>query len=352
MLCDFFFDSIDTGIGNDNYPGPNEAYALFADSQDRIWFGTYLPIFVCLAYDGIAAYVDFGVDQYVDGPPATGDRGEIYSWVERVPGEVWAGAYSAKNPVIRMCGSSRQGFTPAAPNDVNRGWRPRTAATNGTVTYWPIGPTSSDGLTEFGGILEVDASGSATKHSDLVNQDIWLIAYDSVNDKILCVGGGEGIPGAKAGADFYQIDPTTWEVDFSQGLGGSRGLSMHQLDDDRWLVITHLTSTTEARLQVVNTATQTREWLEVFDGESGKPSVPIYGRIRNSIVSLDSKLWCAGTNYIYEIDVDNRTFIERCNISRTKDSLGGHRPTNLVGSQKHGLVMGVGNRIWAWDPRS
>lgn len=360
LLCEFVFDSIQTGAGNGNYPGPNEVYASFVDSQDRIWAGTYLPIFVILANDGYFSQVNFGVGQYGPGPPYLGDRGEIYSWVERVPGEVWAGLYSGEHRVVRFSGPSRQGFSFTGDHSIDRGWRPRTATTDGTSTFWPIGPVNDSGLYEFGGILEVDADGVGTKHSDLVNQDIWIVKWDPVKSKIQCIAAGEGIPGTIAGPRFHQIDPVTWTVDFSVSLAGSRGLSMHQLDDDRWLVISHLTSSTEARLQVVNTDTQSREWARKFDGsgdpyggpgypEAG-PSIPIYGRSRNSIVDFDDRLWCVSNNHILEIDVEQKTFIPRANLSKERLNTSA-RITNLVASERYGLVIGLGNRIWAWDPR-
>lgn len=354
MLCDFFFDSIQTGAGNDNYPGPCEVYASYVDALGRIWSGTYLPIFVILANDGYATIVNFGEDQYGPGPPYLGDRGEIYSWVERQPGEVWCGAYSGTDRVFRMCGSTREGFSYIGDNSIDRGWRPRCAATDGVSTFWAIGPVNSSGDFEFGGILEVDANGVGIKHSDIVNQDIWVMKWDPVKGKIQCVASGEGIPTAKGGVDFYQIDPTTWTVDWSVGLAGDRGLSMHQLDDDRWVVVSHLTSTTEARLQVVNTDTQTREWARKFDGSGDAgagPAIPVYGRLRNSIVEFDGRLWHAATDYILEIDVDGQDLIPRCNVSKRSDNIGSIRVTNLVGHPDHGLVMGVGNRMWAWDPR-
>lgn len=327
------FMSIDTPPGNPNFPGPSDIYSLYNSSDEQIWGSTGLPIWVFNVSSTGLVLNPYGEDRDVE---LVGDRGSIYSWVERVPGELWGGLYSGKNQIVKFT-PDRAGYVMTGIG-INRGWRPYSCTTNGTVTWWTVGSKDS-GSPTLGQILEVDASGSGTLHTVVgLDQDCRTIDY--YNNKLYVCASGEGLPGATSGVDFYQIDVATMSIDWSVGLAGSRALSMYRLSATEYLIICHLTSDTVERLVLVDTAAQSRRWFS-------NQGIKIFGRSRNSIISWESELWCVADDGFYSINVNARNLIKRANFPAETAT----RMTNVVANDTYGLLVGDDLNIYQWDPR-
>lgn len=320
------YESIDSGVGNPNFPGPSDIYNIFADSKDRIWGSTVLPIWVFFAEETGPILNPYGENRDVAN---VGDRGEFYSFVERIPGEVWGGAYSAEDHVVKLS-PIRSGTTYSG---VNRGWRPKGKTTDGTYTWW----CGNDGDT-LGRFVRVDANGSGTLYQDIINQ-VPLTA-DYFSGTLYVGGSGEGISGATVAPKFYSIDPADMSVNWTVNLAGSRPLSMLRISSTEYLVICHLSSDTVPRVVLVDISVPERRWTQI------QPSVRIFGRARNSLLLWEGEYWTIADDGFYVVDIDNMKMVKRANFPTTVTQLG-----SMVSSERYGLLACADTHIFRYDPR-
>lgn len=282
---------------NPNYPGPAESYALREQpSTGDLWVSTNLPIWLfSLDPEGELLVLNpFGEDREID---LVGDRGEFYTFIERVPGELWAGAYGGKNPnrIVRLT-PSRQGFD---EGNIDRLWRPKAAATNGTVIWW-MGNNKVGGADVLGMVATSDAAGAITYSQDVVDQVLLCAHYDADADVLYACGGWEGIAGGQTQPRFYALDPSDLSVKWYVALAGDRPLGMLQLSATRVLVLCHLISDTVARLVLIDVPTKQRLWWE-------NVGVEVFGRARNVLRAWGDRIVFLGDDGLFEVDVDLHT---------------------------------------------
>lgn len=281
-----------------------EIFALGVDSTRSIVGSTILPMLIFRAENR-------GVTEL--GTPA---NGEAYTFVERSRGEVWMGTY-ADAGTTRLRKLEGDTLTAFPCSGVRPIWRPKAITTDRTHVW--MGGNNGDDHGETAEILgvfvRVDAQGATQTSFDVINQI--PLCMDHQDGLLYVCGGGEGIAGADVTPKLYAIDPTTMTPLWSANLAGTRPLSMARVGTDRYLVICHLISTTQIRLVLVDTTTQTRVWHRTL------PPL-VFGRARNALRWWAGKLWAQCDDGLHEIDVGRASMRLRFPIDT------GEKPAGLV----------------------
>jgi len=292
------YPAIQTPLGNPDYPGASSIFSIYADAHGRVWGSTVLPIWIFNLYspDLVPLLNPFGVERGVEG---VGDRGEVYTWIERVPGEVWAGIYGGKNRIARFA-PSRSGHD---IEGVHRLWRPKGAATDGTTIWWVGNNIDGQGDPILGTVVASAANGSAVVYTDVVDQV--LMCADYHGGVLYACGSGEGLAGAELVPTFYAIDPATMDVLWECPLAGTRPLSMLRVSETEYAVICHLTSDTTGRLVLVDAGTESRAWHQDLS------PLTILGRARNCLRQVGDEIWTLCDAGIYTVDLETRSLSVR-----------------------------------------